>query len=550
MNTDKLEDIVSCRLSRRSLLKGAAFFSIGAILPLKFFDLHIPGERRKSGVFFDPISPSDTDALVLPKGYSYTIIRKWGDMINKSEYFGFNNDFVTFIPFVRPDGSKDPNDGLMFVNHEYPNPLFVSDYSFEDHRAGKKKTEEQIIREKKCVGFSIFRISNKKGKWEYIEDENYNRRIDATSRILLSGAAAGSKEVLYSYEAAGTLGNCSGGLTPWGTVLSGEENFQDYPDENVYRWNDSENKLITEHYGWVVEVDPFDRNFIPKKRTSLGRFRHENVAIAVSKDGYVAAYMGDDKEDECVYKFVSNRKFYAVDLKSNADILDEGTLYAADFRNNKWLALDVNQNSKLKSAFASQAEVLVNCDTACREIGATPCNRCEDIEINPVDGSVFIAFTNNKPKKDYHGSIIRLIEKGNDCASLDFEWEVFAAGGVGSGFSCPDNLYFDSRSNLWVLSDIASGTIGKNTYAPFKNNSLFMIPTSGESKGKAFRFASGPVDTEMCGNCFSPDERTMFISIQHPGENSENAKNPTSRWPNYGNDIPRPAVVAISGFGR
>ena len=125
-----------------------------------------------------------------------------------------------------------------------------------------------------------------------------------------------------------------------------------------------------------------------------------------------------------------------------------------------------------------------------------------------------------------------------------------AAGGVEAGFSCPDNLYFDSKSNLWVLSDISSGAIGKNTYAPFKNNSLFMIPTAGENKGKAFRFASGPVDTEMCGNCFSPDERTMFMSIQHPGETSESLTNPTSRWPEYGNDIPRPAVVAISGFGK
>ncbi|MBL8017973.1 MAG: DUF839 domain-containing protein, partial [Ignavibacteria bacterium] len=519
-----------------------------AILPLKFFELQIPGDRSKGGVFFDPISPSDTDALVLPKGYSYDIIRKWGDMINKNEYFGFNNDFVSFIPFVRPDGTKDPNDGLMFVNHEYPNPLFVSGYSFEDHRAGKKKTEEQIFREKKCVGFSIFRISNKNGKWEFIEDDNYNRRIDATSRIMFSGAAAGSKEMLYSYEAAGTLGNCSGGLTPWGTVLSGEENFQDYPDENVYRWNDSADKLVAEHYGWIVEIDPFDKTSVPKKRTSLGRFRHENVAISISKNGKVAAYMGDDKEDECVYKFISNRKFDSNDLRNNFDILDDGTLYAADFKNNRWLALDINENEKLKSAFSSQAEVLVNCDAACREIGATPCNRCEDIEINPADGTVFIAFTNNKPKKDYHGSIIRLIENGNDCASLEFTWEVFAAGGVDAGFSCPDNLYFDSRSNLWVLSDISSEAIGKNTYAPFKNNSLFMIPTSGENKGKAFRFASGPVDTEMCGACFSPDETTMFLSIQHPGETSASAENPSSRWPDYGNDIPRPAVVAISGF--
>ncbi len=550
MNTDKLEDIVSSRLSRRSLLKGAAFFTIGAILPLRFFDLKIPGEREKSGVFFNPVSPSDSDSLILPEGFQYDIIRKWGDKISESDYFGFNNDFVTFLPFQDAYGKKNPDDGLMFVNHEYPNPLFVSGYSFADHKAGIKKTEEQILAEKKCVGFSIFRIRNQNGKWEFTEDGRYSRRIDATSRILLSGPAAGTKEMGFAFETEGTLGNCSGGLTPWGTVLSAEENFQDYPDENVYRWNDSSNKLVTEHYGWIVEVDPFDKTSIPKKRTSLGRFRHENVAITISKSGKVAAYMGDDKEDECVYKFISTKKFDSTDIKNNLDILDDGTLYAADFKNNRWLPLDITRNPALRSTFTSQTEILINCDAACRVIEATPCNRCEDIEINPADGSVFIAFTNNKPKKDYHGSIIRLLENGGDAESEEFTWKVFATGGAGSGFSCPDNLYFDSKSNLWVLCDVASGSIGKNSYAPFKNNSLFMIPTAGTNAGKAYRFASGPVDTEMCGTCFSPDEKTMFLSIQHPGENSESAENPTSRWPGYGNDIPRPAVVAISGFGK
>jgi secreted PhoX family phosphatase len=349
-------------------------------------------------------------------------------------------------------------------------------------------------------------------------------------------------------EAKGTLANCSGGVTPWGTILSGEENFQDYPDPKIYRWLDSGEDFIKEHYGWMVEVNPFDRNYVPKKRTSLGRFRHENIAFQTAKDGRVVAYMGDDKIDECVYKFITKNKYRAGKHKSNEDLLDGGDLYAADFGNNKWVLLDYEKSGMLKKNFKSQADILVNCDKAAKIAGGTPCNRCEDIEINTIDKTVFMAFTNSKPKNDFYGSIVRIIEKNGDHTSMEFDWEVFATGGVDSGFSCPDNLYFDSKGNLWVLCDVSAGDLNKGVYAPFKNNSLFMIPTAGDYKGKAFRFASGPVDTEMCGTCFTPDESTMFMSIQHPGEGSLTIENPTSRWPDYGNELPKPAVVAVTGF--
>ena len=545
---EKLEELIHYRISRRKMLKSAAFLTAGAILPIKFFERFLPDQILRSDIFFEPVKPSSADELVLPEGFSYHIIRKWGDKISDSEYFGYNNDFVTFLPIKKNDGSLDKNDGLMFVNHEYPIPLFISGYTPEEHSAGKLKSEEQITKEKRSVGFSIFRIKNNNGIWQFINDDKYNRRIDGLSKLKLTGKAAGSPELKFAAECTGTLGNCSGGISPWGTVLSGEENFQDYPDETVYRWNDSETKLTDEHYGWMVEVDPFDKNSIPKKRTSLGRFRHENISFVIAADSRVVAYMGDDKEDECVYKFISEEKFIPSITGFDSDILDKGNLYAADFENNRWLILDIDKNDKLRKEFSSQAEILVNCDKASKSAGATPCNRCEDIEISPKDKSVFIAFTNNKPKDDYHGSIVRLIEKNNDHTSLEFTWEVFAAGGAENGFSCPDNLYFDSRANLWVLCDIASGNINKGVYAPFKNNSLFMIPTGGNNKGKVFRFAAGPVDTEMCGTCFSPDESAMFMSIQHPGENTLNINNPTSRWPDHGKELPKPAVVAITGF--
>lgn len=545
---EKLEDIIYNRITRRSLLKGAAFAALGAIIPKQFYDLKLDGTRANSGIFFNPIAASSADELILPEGFEYTIIRKWGDKISTNDFYGFNNDFSAYLPIDFQSGGKNSNDGLVFVNHEYPDPLFVSNYSNEEYKAGKVKTEEQIEVEKRSVGFSIFRIKKINGKWQFVEDENYSRRVDALTTIQLSGKAAGTIEMSNSYEAIGTMGNCSGGITPWGTVLSGEENFQDYPAEKGYRWNDSSTKLVIEHYGWMVETNPFDKTSPVKKRTSLGRFRHENICVHIAGDGRAVAYMGDDKEDECVYKFITKNKFNPNDLTANFDILDDGDLYVADFTNNKWLLLDHESSDILKANFNSQADVLVNCDKASALLGATPCNRCEDIEMNKVDGSIFMAFTNNKPKNDYHGTIVRLVENNNDHTSLNFTWEVFATGGVEAGFSCPDNLYFDSKGNLWVMCDVSPSKIGKDRYADFKNNSLFMIPTAGIDKGKAFRFAAGPIDAEMCGMCFSPDESAMFVSIQHPGENSPTADNPSSRWPNFGDDIPRPALVAITGF--
>lgn len=555
-----LENLIHKKISRREALirsgKASAFLTLGSILPKEFLELELfKGRKNNSerGLPFTPVEASSEDRFILPEGYKYEIIRKWGDKINDSDYFGFNNDFAGYIPIDFLQGGNNSDDGLLVVNHEYPSPLFINNYTDEDFKNGRIKTIEEVDREKKSVGISVFRVKRDNGEWKFVNDEKYNRMIDANTPIKFTGKAAGSDVMKFSEYAAGTIANCSGGLTPWGTFLSGEENFHDFfSTENIweYRWNDAVKDFVTEHYGWVVEVDPFDKNSVPKKRTSLGRFRHENVAISISDNKKVAAYMGDDKINECVYKFVSSKSYNGNDRQENMDILDEGDLYAADFENNKWQLLDYDKRDELRSAFTSQADVLVNCDRSSKLAGGTECNRPEDIEINPVDRSVFISFTNNSKKKDYDGSIVRIIEKNNDPESLEFEWEVFATGGVASGFSCPDNLTFDSKGNLWVLCDVSNTKLNKDRYIPFKNNSLFMIPTAGENKGKAFRFASGPIDCEMCGGTFTPDESTMFVSVQHPGENSLTQENPTSRWPDFGNNIPRPAVIAVTGFNK
>lgn len=553
-----LEELIHKRISRRDALKGMAFLTAGAILPTAFFNSNFTDTKsipkapavldKGSGVFFNPIPPSDIDALVLPEGFKYSVVRQWGDNISDTEMFGFNNDFVVFLPIDKLQGGNSSTDGILFVNNEYTHPVFVSDYPDSDYKAKKAKTKDQILAEKMSVGISIFRVKRTDSGWEFVNDPVYNRRIDATTPVILSGKAAGTPEMGNSSEAMGTLANCSGGVTPWGTVLSGEENYQDCMPDGSYRWTGYGEDMIPEHYGWVVEVDPFDKSKPAKKRTSLGRFHHENVAVGITKDGRAAAYMGDDIINECVYKFISAKKYDPNNPEANMDILDDGDLYVADFENNKWQLLDYEKRSELKSEFKSQADVLVNCEKAAKLVGGTECNRAEDIEISPVDNSLYVSFTNNSKKKDYNGSIVRIVEDNDDHGSGSFTWEVFATGSVESGFSCPDNLTFDSKGNLWVLCDISESSMNKGVYEPFKNNSLFMIPTQGENKGEAFRFAAAPKDAEMCGGNFTPDESTMFISVQHPGGGSETKENPTSRWPNYGDDIPRPAVVAITGF--
>src|SRR5690606_24381534 len=413
--TTKLEDLIHKRISRRSALKGLAYFTAGAILPGAFFkkgfartEEAAAAGKTSSGVFFEPIPPSSADEFILAEGFDYKIIRQWGDNISDSDIFGYNNDYVDYIPIDFLQGGNNSEDGILFVNNEYTHPVFVSGYDHDDYKAKKPKTIEQIVAEKKSVGVSIFRVKKGADGWEFVNDGFYNNRIDATVPVILSGKAAGTPEMHNSFEAIGTLANCSGGRTPWGTFLSGEENFQDCMPGGWYRWdghNGHNEELIPEHYGWVLEVDPFDKSKPGKKRTSLGRFRHENVAIGIAKDGRVAAYMGDDKSNECVYKFISASKYDPGNRESNMDILDDGDLYVADFENNKWQLLDFSKREELKRDVKSQADVLINCDKSSKLVGGTECNRPEDIEIHPIDGSVYIAFTNNSKKKDYHGSI-------------------------------------------------------------------------------------------------------------------------------------------------
>ncbi|PWW28806.1 hypothetical protein DFO73_10541 [Cytobacillus oceanisediminis] len=501
---------------------------------------HLFGFQKKiSGLNFKPIDPTDKDDLVLPRGYKYDVVAAYGDVINqKGDTFGFNNDFTLYFPI---DGDKR---GLLWVNHEYSSEIFVHGVK----PASGNYTAAQIQKMLYNQGGSIIEVyRDKDGTWKMDTKSKYARRITGLTSFQLTGPARGSKAVAGATNVQGTFANCSGGMTLWGTVLSAEENF-----ENTAK----DAGLNDTHYGWIVEIDPFDPNFKPRKHTGLGRFNHENAAVGLTNDNRVVVYMGDDKKDACVYKFISKNKYVESRGKSNADLLEEGTLYVANMGSGKWVPLTIENvrnaaksKPELLEMFQTQADVVVNCHEAALLVGGTPTDRPEDVEISPFDKTVFIAHTNNDRHGNFHGHITRFIEEGDDLGALTFDFEIFAAGGKQSGFSAPDNLTFDSLGNLWTVTDMSSSKLNSGIYTHFANNGMFVIPTIGKNAGEAFQFASAPVEAELTGPSFTPNETALFLSIQHPGEETADLNNLTSRWPHRkGDTMPRPGVVAITGF--
>lgn len=506
-------------------------------------------KTNKVSGYFEPIKPSNEDKLLLPNNFKYDVVAAFDDVINAAgEKFGQGSDYNAFFPI---DGSNAR--GLLANNHEYTNIFAIGPI------ANDKMTPEQIQKTLYYQGMSVIEVyRDVNGTWKMDTTSKHARRINYLSKFQLTGPAKGAAVVGGAYTVQGTFANCSGGVTLWNTVLSCEENYEE--TANLA-------KLPVTHYGWVIEIDPFDGTYL-KKHTALGRFNHENTAMGLAADGRVVVYMGDDKKDACIYKFVSKDKYNAAKGRSNAALLENGTLYVANLKSGKWLPVTIEEVSKvlgnekfknpagvsaskeeLLKKYKTQGDVVTYCQEAGLLVGGMPTDRPEDIEISPFDNTIFICHTNNDSHGNIHGHITRIFEKDSDLGSLEFNFEIFAAGGRQSGFSSPDNLSFDSDGDLWVVTDISSSSLNKGVYTSFMNNGLFVIPTSGPNKGQALQFASGPADSEMTGPFFTPDEQTLFLSVQHPGENTTDLSKPTSLWPHRpGDKIARCGVVAISGF--
>jgi uncharacterized protein len=399
----------------------------------------------------------------------------------------------------------------------------------------------------------------------------------------------------------GTLNNCAHGYTPWGTYLACEENWNGYfvnrgvrPPEQIrygvsangfgYRWHEHDERFDAElhpnetnRFGWVVEIDPWNPDSMPVKRTALGRIKHEGAWITVAKNGQVVAYTGDDERFEYIYKFVSRYQYNPNSRAANRDLLDEGTLYVAKFNDDgtgQWLALEYGMNGLTPAnGFNSQAEVLIKTRQAADRAGATRMDRPEWIAVHPDTQEVYCALTNNSARtaanvdaanprgQNVFGHIIRWREAGGDATATTFEWDIFVNCGdpanpdpnkqgdiVGDIYGSPDGLWFDNDGRLWIQTDISTNVVGRGDYINIGNNQMLCAdPVTGETR----RFLTGPRGCEVTGVITTPDQTAMFVNIQHPGEPVGDRSDPgnpkaVSSWPDGdAGGRPRSSTVVI-----
>ena len=526
---------------------------------------------------FDAIQPSTRDQLVLPDGFTHDIIALWGDRLpGTNARFGYNADYTAFFPTA-----ADGREGVLVVNHEHlsmPQPGEIGVYLQAFPVLMGRGAE--IYDEMHDVGLSVLQVrQDGEGRWQIVPSP-LTRRYDATSPMRASGPALQRGERI-----AGTLSNCSGCHTPWDTVLTCEENIQYFvppeADVNGRSRTGGRFRLDGSHFGWVVEVDPLDPGWVPVKHTLLGRFRHENVAIRAEPGQPITAYMGDDRINGHVYRFVSERPFAADGADHRGSLLASGRLYAAFFRadgTGEWRELSEasplrpNQGSDmppvpkgaatLGQVYTDLGAIVTDAYRASNLVGATPTGRPEDVEVHPLDGSVYISFTANATARgnlfpNLYGEIWRIREE-EGAAGLRFTWMRWKAGGPndpaqrGHVFAAPDNLAFDPNGDLWVVCNITTTRLnGDPRYTAFQNNGMFFIPASGADAGVPRQFASGPCESELTGPSWTPDRQTLFLSVQHPGEGfgmrtAGMAAPRGSNWPGgRPTDAPRPGVVAI-----
>lgn len=596
-------EIVARRLSRRALLAGmlaAAGWQAVRVAPA-------------AAAGFAEVPQGMGEGCLLPPGYRAQVLLRWGDPLlpdappfdvarqtasAQAGQFGYNCDFIAFFPL--PAGGRASDHGLLVVNHEYTLPGLMFPGLGAGRDSARRASREETRVEMASLGGSVVEVRREGDGWKMVEGR-YGRRITLETPTVLSGPAAGhpwlrTRSDPTGRRVAGMLANCAGGQTPWGTVLSGEENFHLFfggaagkdplrarygvAERSAYAWHRHHPRfdLAAEpnepnRFGWVVEFDPYDPASTPVKRTALGRFRHEGATTVVDHDGRVVVYQGDDERFEYVYKFVTARAWDPSDRAANRDLLDEGTLHVARFHDDgrlEWLPL-VHGQGPLTAAngFADQAEVLIATRRAADLLKATPMDRPEDVETNPATGRVYVALTNNSRRKpegvdranpraaNRHGHVIEIIPPDRsghpDHGAAEARWELFlecgrpgidATAAFHSGTSAdgwvsgPDNFAFDAAGRIWIATD-GSGDIA---------NGLYVADTGGPERALTRRFFRAPVGAEVAGPCFTPDGCSLFLSIQHPGQSADSHFDaPSTRWPDFADGMPpRPSVIVVT----
>lgn len=596
---DKLADHA---ISRRGFLGRGVAFGASALV-LGTTALTPLTARAASRLGFTAVAANSLDTVTLPEGYSWNVVAKWGDPLwSKS---------VPFDHVTRGTGESqelafgDNNDGMALFQNRGRNILAVNnEYVNRNIIYGNRKTElpenaDDIRKGKAGHGVSVMEIEQLNGQWVVAKDSPFNRRITADTPMELTGPARGHVLVKTADDPAGvnskgTWNNCGNGRTPWGTYLTCEENFNGYfsssddayePTAEMkrygvgkkdwgYAWATTDERFdISKHpnepnrVGYIVEIDPMDPNSLPKKRTALGRFKHENAELVIASSGHVVVYMGDDERGEFLYKYVSTNTF--TEGGDNTDLLENGSLFVAKFNDNmqgQWVEL-----TPRSTGLKSQAEICIHTRIAASVVGATTMDRPEWVAAHPGKAEVYCALTNNKnrgikPNKggdatpvgganpreaNNYGQIVRWRPDNGDHNSTAFEWDLFVMAGnptlhkdayggsknvtADNMFNSPDGLGFDSRGLLWIQTD--GKYSDKDDFAGMGNNQMLVgDPETGEIK----RFMVGPKECEVTGITWSADQRTVFVGIQHPGEKGN------SHFPEGGSATPRSSVIAIS----
>jgi len=620
-------EVIATRFNRRDLLRGSlAVAAISATVGSRALAANEQPAKKTPLASFDfkEIEAGVDHTHHVAEGYDAQVLLRWGDPLfpdapafdpmsqsaeKQARQFGYNTDFVGYIPI---EGSSDH--GLLVVNHEYTNEeLMFPGLGVQDAKDVNfaKMTKDLVDIEMAAHGGAVVEIRRRNGQWQVVKDSKYTRRITAETPMDITGPAAGHARMRTSADAEGRkvrgmVNNCAGGVTPWGTWLSCEENFngyfwgkmaEDHPEARNYKrygigapayaWGKFHDRFDlakepneANRFGWVVEIDPFDPNFVPKKRTALGRTKHEGAAGITNGDGRYVIYLGDDERFDYVYKFVTAGKVDPQNRAANFGLLDEGVLYVAKYNpdgTGAWLPMVHGQGPLTEAnGFRSQADVLIETRRAADLLGATKMDRPEDIEANPATNRVYVMLTNNTRRKEDQvdaanprannafGHIVEMMPEGGNHAATAFAWEVLVKCGdpsvasVGATFSSettrngwfgmPDNCAIDSQGRLWISTD------GNNAKATGRADGLWALETEGELRGTSRHFFRVPLGAEMCGPCFTPNDETLFLAVQHPGESEEGApasfENPATRWPDFKDGMPpRPSVLVVTRQG-
>lgn len=588
-------DVVEQTMSRRSVLRGmgataavAAIGGAGTALapPAAAGTAHGTPRTSLSFIAIAPVT-STVDELTVPSGWRWDPIIRWGDPVLKgapqfdptnqssraqAAQFGYNNDYLDIIVTDRR-GTK----ALLVCNHEYTNENIMFPPGID--------ASEQARIAWAAHGMSVveLRRRHRGERWTYVPGARLNRRITLDTPFAVDGPAAGSPLLRTKADPTGrtvrgTMNNCAGGTTPWGSVLSGEENFNQYfkasgstPRETRYglsatqdsrnwravdpRWDATTADYANEpnRFGWIVEVDPYDPTAAPVKHTAMGRFKHEGANVIINRDGRVVAYMGDDERFDYVYRFVSKERYLpgpgSRRRKHNLKLLSQGDLSVARFTGDglddgvsdgsgEWIPLTRDGRSMVPGF--SLEEVLVFTRLAADAVQPTKMDRPEDVQPNLANGRIYIACTNNTDRgkvgkegptepnpraANKDGHVVELIPARGDHTSTGFTWNLLlvcgdpkSAGTYFGGYtgevspiSCPDNLAFDSRGQLWISTDGAPSTLGTN-------DGLFHVTLEGRDRGRVQQFLSVPTGAETCGPVVHDRDGSVFVAVQHPGE--------------------------------